>query len=145
VEKRGTAPTGANDAPVLPKEVPAADLRAPALDATRLPEWATGGRARFEDYEGGQRRPPGRGMAVEESDHMLATRLYQNTARVHFNQHQMAASRFGRRLVYGGHVVSIAYALAWNGLENAVAMLAWNSGSHLNPTLAGDTLYAFTD
>ena len=76
---------------------------------------------------------------------MLATRLYQNTARVHFNQHQMAGSRFGRRLVYGGHVVSLAYALAYNGLENAVAMLAWNAGSHLAPTFAGDTLYAYTD
>ncbi len=145
VEKRGTAPTGANDAPLLPKEVPAAELRAPALDATKLPAWATGGRARFEDYEAGERIHHVDGMTVEESDHMVATRLYQNTARVHFNQHQMAASRFQRRLVYGGHVVSLAYALAWNGLENAVGMLAWNAGSHVNPTLAGDTVYAFTD
>src|SRR5262249_7324997 len=93
VEKRGAAPTGANDAPVLPQEVPAADLRPPALDPTRLPDWATGGRAQFEDYEVGQRIHHVDGMTVEESDHMLATRLYQNTARVHFNQHQMSASR----------------------------------------------------
>jgi 2-methylfumaryl-CoA hydratase len=145
VEKREPAPTGAADAPVLPKEVPAGELRAPAIDVRALPAWATGGRARFADYQVGERIHHVDGMTVEEADHMLATRLYQNTARVHFNQHQMAGSRFGRRLVYGGHVVSLAYALAYNGLENAVAMLAWNAGSHLSPTFAGDTLYAYTD
>jgi 2-methylfumaryl-CoA hydratase len=145
VEKRGTEPTGAADAPVLPKEVPAVELRAPAIDPRAFPAWATGGRALFADYQVGERIHHVDGTTVEEGDHMLATRLYQNTARVHFNQHQMAGSRFGRRLVYGGHVVSLAYALAYNGLENAVAMLAWNAGSHLAPTFAGDTLYAYTD
>ena len=145
VEKRAAEPTGAADAPVLPKEVPAVELRAPAIDARAFPAWATGGRALFADYQVGERIHHVDGMTVEEADHMLATRLYQNTARVHFNQHQMAGSRFGRRLVYGGHVVSLAYALAYNGLENAVAMLAWNAGSHLSPTFAGDTLYAYTD
>jgi 2-methylfumaryl-CoA hydratase len=57
----------------------------------------------------------------------------------------MAGSRFGKRLVYGGHVISVAYALAFNGLENAPCMLAWNGGSHTNPSFAGDTLYAWTE
>ena len=40
----------------------------------------------------------------------MATRLYHNTARVHFNQFA-EQGRFGRRIVYGGHVISLARAL----------------------------------
>jgi 2-methylfumaryl-CoA hydratase len=84
-------------------------------------------------------------MTIEEADHVQATRMYQNLAKVHFDQHAMASSRFGRRLVYGGHVISVAFALSSNGLENVLRMAAWNSGSHANPTFAGDTIYAWTD
>ena len=75
----------------------------------------------------------------------MATRLYQNTARVHFNQHLQQSSRLGRRIVYGGHVISIAHALAYDGLENALRILAFNAGAHSNPTVAGDTLYAWSE
>ena len=84
------------------------------------------------------------GMTIEESDHTLATRLYQNTARVHFDLHHMKDSRFARRLVYGGHVMSICRALSYDGLENVLSMVAINSGSHHNPTFAGDTLFAIS-
>jgi len=47
-------------------------------------------------------------------------------------------------LVYGGHIISLARALSFNGLENALRILAWNAGTHANPTFAGDTLYAQT-
>ena len=149
VEKRDpTVSTGAADAPVLPKSVPAAELRLPAgLDLARYDDvaWASGGKARWGDYDTGERIHHVDGMTIDEADHTAATRLYQNTARVHFNAHAMAASRFGRRLVYGGHVISVAYGLAFNGLENGVAMLAWNGGAHVNPSFAGDTIYAFSD
>ncbi len=82
------------------------------------------------------------GMTIDETDHTLATKLYQNTARLHFDLQQMKSSRFGRRLVYGGHVISIARALSFDGFENAFSIAAINSGSHLNPTFAGDTIYA---
>lgn len=149
VEKRDPSrPTGANDAPKLPASVPAEELRAPAeLDARRFGEvaWATGGALCWEDLEPGRRVDHVDGMTVDEADHTLATRLYQNTARVHFNLHQMQGSRFGKRLVYGGHVISIAYALASNGLENALGVLALNGGTHANPTFAGDTIYAWSE
>ena len=32
---------------------------------------------------------------------MMATRLYQNTARVHFNLHAEKDGRFGRRIIFG--------------------------------------------
>ncbi len=148
VQKRGSAPTGAKDSPALPAEVPASELHFhPELEPQMLSEvaWAFGGRARWDDYVVGERIDHHGGMTIEESDHMTATRLYQNTALVHFDQHAMAGSRFGRRLMYGGHVISVAYAAAMNGFENGLGMLAWNGGQHVSPTFAGDTLYAWTE
>jgi 2-methylfumaryl-CoA hydratase len=75
---------------------------------------------------------------------MLATRLWQNTARVHFNQHA-AKARFGRRLVYGGHIISLARALSFNGLANAFKVAALNGGRHVAPTFANDTIYAWSE
>ena len=57
-------------------------------------------------------------MTLEESEHQMATRLYQNTAKVHFNQHQAGRTRFGRRIVYGGVIISTLRALSFNGLAN---------------------------
>jgi 2-methylfumaryl-CoA hydratase len=80
-------------------------------------------------------------MTLDESDHTFATRLYQNPARLHFDAHLMAGTPFGRRLVYGGHVISVCRALSYEGLENALLIAAINGGTHANPTFAGDTLY----
>ncbi|ROR32764.1 MaoC family dehydratase [Inmirania thermothiophila] len=95
----------------------------------------------WEDYEPGERIVHPAGMTIDETDHTLATRLYQNNARVHFDAHAMASSRFGRRLVYGGHVISVCRALSFEGLANAVWIAAINGGTHANPVFAGDTLY----
>jgi 2-methylfumaryl-CoA hydratase len=148
VNKRGKEPTGHKDSPELPGSVPATELRMhPELETMMLGEtaWAFGGRALWDDYQVGERIDHFDAMTIEEADHMSATRLYQNTARVHFDQHTMAQSRFGRRLMYGGHVISVAFSLAYNGLENGLAMLAWNGGQHVAPTFAGDTIYAWTE
>ena len=48
----------------------------------------------------------------------MATRLWQNTAKVHFN---VEARPDGNRLIYGGHIISMARALSFNGLANAAA------------------------
>ena len=68
-------------------------------------------------------------MTVEEAEHQMATRLYQNTARVHFNQFTESKDRFGRRLIYGGHVISLARALSFNGLANAFHIAASMAGA----------------
>jgi 2-methylfumaryl-CoA hydratase len=148
VHKRDAAtPAESTGAPELPAEVRAADLPVPeGIDLSRFDAAVTGGRWFFEDYRAGERIQHADAMTIEEAEHAMATRLYQNTARLHFNLHMMQADkRFGRRLMYGGHVISVARALAFNGLENALGMLAWNGGAHANPTFAGDTLYAWTD
>jgi 2-methylfumaryl-CoA hydratase len=147
VHKRDHAtPTGANDSPEMPREVRSSELRVHAeLNLAGFAPWASGGRAFFEDYEKGERIDHVDGMTLEESEHQLATRLYQNTAKVHFDAFAAKGTRFGKRLVYGGHIISLARSLSFNGLENVLGILAWNGGTHANPTFAGDTLYAYTE
>jgi len=82
---------------------------------------------------------------VEEAEHQLATRLYQNTARVHFDQFTQGKGRFGRRLIYGGHVISLARALSFNGLANAFHVVGINGGQHVAPLFAGDTVFAWSE
>ena len=99
----------------------------------------------WDDFQTGMKIDHVDGVTVEEAEHKMATRLYQNSARVHFNQLEQAQSRFGRRLVYGGHVLSLARALSFNGLANAVRILAINNGRHVAPVFAGDTLFAWSE
>ena len=100
---------------------------------------------RWEDYAVGERIDHVDGMTVEEAEHQLATRLYQNTARVHFNQFTEGQGRFGRRLIYGGHVISLARALSFNGLANAFHVAAINAGRHVAPLFAGQTVFAWSE
>lgn len=99
----------------------------------------------FGDYEIGERIDHVDGVTIEEAEHQSATRLYQNCAKVHFNELEQKQSRFGRRLIYGGVVISLARALSFNGLENAVRVLALNGGRHVAPTFAGDTIFAWSE
>ena len=99
----------------------------------------------WEDYAVGDKIDHVDGQTIEEAEHQMATRLYQNTARVHFNQHREAQERFGRRLVYGGHLISIARSLSFNGLANAFHVLGLNGARHVAPSFAGDTIYAWSE
>jgi 2-methylfumaryl-CoA hydratase len=131
--------------PSLAPAVAAADLLVPAgLSLSAYDATLAGAPHRWGDYAPGERIDHVDGMTIEEAEHMMATRLYQNTARVHFDQRLAAGSRFGRRLIYGGHIISLARALSFNGLANAWRIAAINAGSHTNPTLAGDTIYAWS-
>lgn len=100
---------------------------------------------RYDDYTVGEKIDHVDGLTVEEAEHQVATRLYQNTAKVHFDAHAMADSRFGKRLIYGGVVISIARALSFNGLANAAELLAINAGTHAGPLFAGETVYAWSE
>lgn len=132
--------------PDLPQAVDPAQLAVPP--GLRLDAYDTalaGGPHLWDDYEAGEKIDHVDGMTIEESEHMIATRLYQNTARVHFNQHAEKEGRFKRRIVYGGHVISLARALSFNGLANAFRVAAINGGRHVAPAFAGDTIYAWTE
>jgi 2-methylfumaryl-CoA hydratase len=144
VTKRDTAVT-APDAvlPMLHKSVAPESFSLPAfLQPRGLSPAVTGSARLWDDFRVNEVIDHPAGMTLDETDHTLATKLYQNTARVHFDLHHMRDSRFGRRLVYGGHVISVCRALSYDGLENVISIAAINGGSHVNPTFAGDTLYA---
>jgi 2-methylfumaryl-CoA hydratase len=147
VRKRDKAAPAPDPAvPDLPLSVPAGALLVPdGLDLGRYDREAAGSPHRWGDYRAGERIDHVDGMTIEESCHMTATRLYQNTARVHFNQHAEKGGRFGRRIVYGGHIISLARALSFNGLGNAVRLAAINGGRHVAPSFAGDTIYAWSE
>ena len=132
--------------PDLPSSVDTASLGAacPPINEDSFDFALSGSPFRFGDYKVGEKIDHVDGMTVEESDHMQATRLYQNTAKVHFNQHTEKDGRFGRRIIYGGHVISLARALSFNGLANAFHITAINGGRHIAPLFAGDTVYAWS-
>jgi 2-methylfumaryl-CoA hydratase len=148
VRKRDAAAEVAKaQVPDLPSRVEPAALgeACPAIEVDRWDDALAGSALRFEDYKAGDRIDHVDGMTVEEAEHMLATRLYQNTARVHFNALSEAKGRFGRRLVYGGHVMSLARALSFNGLANAFHVAAINGGRHVAPLFAGATVFAWSE
>lgn len=145
-KKDPASPTGAKEVPSVPGAVEVSELVVPkSLSLEGYEGWPTGGAAYFEDYVVGERIDHVDGMTIEESEHAMATRLYQNTAKVHFDAHAMKDSRFGKRLMYGGHVISLAKALSFNGLQRSLGILAFNGGTHAAPTFAGDTLYAWSE
>ncbi len=51
-----------------------------------------------------------------------------------------AAGPDGRRLVYGGHTISLAGAAATRAIPNLVTILAWRSCDHTGPVFEGDVL-----
>jgi 2-methylfumaryl-CoA hydratase len=104
-----------------------------------------GSARRFGDYHIGEKIDHSDGVTVEEAEHQIATRLYQNTARIHFNQFAAAQDRFGRRLIYGGHAISLARVLSFNGLANAFHIVAINGGRHVAPLFAGATVFAWSE
>lgn len=148
VRKRQAGPSPAGDhVPDLPGEVTPERLgtACPPLDGARYDTVLAGQPHRWGDYAAGEKIDHVDGMTVEEAEHQLATRLYQNTAKVHFDAHAARATRFGKRLIYGGHVISLARALSFNGLANAFHIAAINGGRHVAPLFAGDTVYAWSE
>ncbi|MEY4698561.1 MAG: hypothetical protein RIT14_2989 [Pseudomonadota bacterium] len=137
------APAPAPVVPELAKAVAAEALVVPAgLDFTRYDFALAGEPHRMADYAIGEKIDHVDGVTVEEAEHMLATRLWQNTSKVHFDVTQRPD---GRRLIYGGHVISLARALSFNGLANAQMIVALNAGAHANPCFAGDTVRAWSE
>jgi len=117
----------------------------PAINVAAYDLELAGSAYKFKDYAIGEKIDHVDGITVEEAEHMMATRLYQNTARIHFDQFAAKQGRFGRRLIYGGHVISLARSLSFNGLANAFHVAAINGGRHVAPLFAGGTVYAWSE
>jgi 2-methylfumaryl-CoA hydratase len=148
VRKRNeSAPAAADHVPRLPTSVEVKMLGdgCPPIDVAAYDFVLAGSPHRFDDYAVGERIDHVDGVTVEEAEHQMATRLYQNNARIHFNQFEASKGQFGRRLIYGGHVISLARALTFNGFANAFHIAAINGGRHVAPLFAGDTVFAWTE
>ena len=129
--------------PELKAAVPAQELIVPqGLDFTGYDFGLAGEPHRWGDYQIGETIDHVDGVTIEEAEHMMATRLWQNTAKVHFDT---SARPDGSRLIYGGHVISMARALSFNGLANAQMIVGLNGGAHANPCTSGDTVRAWSE
>lgn len=137
-----SAPAPETTIPELAKVVLADDLPVfHGLDTLDFDTQVTGSNKLWDNFAEGEIINHPAGMTIEDSEHMLATKLYQNNARLHFDALMMKDSIFGRRLMYGGHVISVCRALSYDGLENAITIAAINAGTHCNPSFGGDTIY----
>jgi 2-methylfumaryl-CoA hydratase len=137
------APAPQTVIPELAKVISADDLAIPeGLDFSNYDFTLAGEPHRWGDYAIGEQIDHVDGVTIEEAEHMLATRLWQNTAKVHFDT---AAGPGGTRLIYGGHVISMARALSFNGLANAQLVVGLNGGAHANPCRAGLTIRAWSE
>src|SRR5258707_7346451 len=148
VRKRDeAAPAPGDHGPRLPEAVLPTTLgdACPRIDVAAYDFTLAGSRYRFGDYAVGEKIDHVDGITVEEAEHQIATRLYQNTARIHFDQHSAAQGRFGRRLIYGGHVISLARALSFNGLANAFHVAAINGGRHVLPLFSRAAVFSWAE
>ena len=143
VRKRDiTAPAPDPVVPELPKAVAAGDLAVPGgLNFSSYDTALAGSPYLWGDYQVGEVIDHVDGVTLSEAEHMMATRLWQNTAKVHFD----LGARPEGRLIYGGHIISMARALSFNGLGNAQMIAAINAGAHANPAMAGDTVHAWSE
>ncbi|WP_238364091.1 MaoC family dehydratase [Mesobacterium pallidum] len=136
------APAPETVVPDLKAALAVGDLSIPdGLDFSGYDFTLAGEPHRWGDYAVGETIDHVDGVTIEEAEHMMATRLWQNTAKVHFD----LTFRPEGRLIYGGHVISMARALSFNGLANAQMIVGLNGGAHANPCFAGDTIKCWSE
>ena len=129
--------------PDLSQAIDAGDLSIPkGLNFSNYDFTLAGEPHRWGDYQVGEKIDHVDGVTIEEAEHMMATRLWQNTAKVHFDT---SSRPDGKRLIYGGHVISMARTLSFNGLANAQIIAGLNGGTHANPCFSGDTIRAWSE
>ena len=112
------------------------------LDFTKYDTSAAGSKKSFSHYQVGELIDHIDGNTICEADHLFATRLWQNNSKVHFD---VNAREDKKRLIYGGHIISLVRALSFNGLENAQVIVGINGGTHANPVFAEDTIYCWSE
>ncbi len=125
----------------LPKESQISEIEREGIDFSNFDLESTGSSKLYEDYQVGEVINHSAGITIDETDHTMATKLYQNNAKLHFDAHMMKGSKFGKRLIYGGHIISLTRAISFEGLENAAQVIGINGGIHSNPSFADDTIY----
>jgi 2-methylfumaryl-CoA hydratase len=110
----------------------------------KTPEWNGRPRGLFGDFEVGDVILHSIGHTVGESEHMQLTILTRNSHPLHFDEVYCRERSFTKtRVVEGGLVFAWTTSLASRDTTaNALWEIGYDKGSHPNPVLAGDTLYA---
>jgi acyl dehydratase len=84
---------------------------------------------------------PGQAFVVEAGETVTGApelaRLTLNLATAHTDA---TGSAHGRRLVYGGHTISVAAAHATRAIPAIATIVAWHGCKHLGPVFEGDVL-----
>jgi acyl dehydratase len=89
----------------------------------------------FSDYESGER------LEVEARDTItLAPELVRMTLNMAMTHTDASRSVYGKRLVYGGHTISMAAAHLSRALPNIISILAWYRCDHTAPVFEYDIL-----
>ena len=109
-----------------------------------VPAWPGRPLGLFEDFETGDVILHSIGHTVGESEHMQLTLLTRNSHPLHFDEVYCRERSFMKtRVVEGGLVFAWAASLASRDTTaNALWEIGYDKGSHPNPVLGGDTLYA---
>jgi 2-methylfumaryl-CoA hydratase len=89
----------------------------------------------FDDFDAGTT------YAITSRDTITcAPELVRMTLNIAVTHTDAASSVYGKRLVYGGHTISMAAAQITHALPNLVALVAWRSCDHTAPVFEGDIL-----
>ena len=151
VDQRGDTVLRFWRCPMLPCRDPAAatghadDLNAVGADAAPptdgLPrDWSLGQTAHWQGLRAHDLRP-GQGFAIEARDTITSApelvRVSLNMAMAHTDA---KLSHLGERLVYGGHVIFMAFSQVTRALPNLLTLTAWESCDHLAPVVENDRL-----
>ncbi|MFP5262361.1 MAG: MaoC family dehydratase [Blastocatellia bacterium] len=110
----------------------------------RSPKWPGRPMGLLEDYHEGDVILHSNGRTVGESEHMQLTMLSRNSHPLHFDEVYSREHSFaGTRVVCGGLVFAWVASLASRDTTaNALWEIGYDKGSHPQPVVAGDTLYA---
>jgi 2-methylfumaryl-CoA hydratase len=69
-----------------------------------------------------------------------APELVRVTGNIAFTHTDASRSYLGKRLVYGGHTISLALAQVTRALPNVVTLIGWQGCDHLGPVLEEDII-----
>ena len=80
-------------------------------------------------------------VVIEAQDTVTnAPELVRMTGNIAFTHTDASRSYLGKRLVYGGHTISLAFAQICRALPNIVTLIGWQGCDHLGPVLEDDII-----
>jgi acyl dehydratase len=100
----------------------------------------------YEDFEVGETIEHFPGRTITEADDVLFCMLTMNHNPLHIDANYASQTQFGRPLVVGTLVFSLAVGMTVADVSGqAIANLEYGEVKHLAPTFHGDTIYASTE